>query len=263
MCKIIAVANQKGGAGKTTTTKNYGYALAKLGKKVLLIDFDPQYSLTTCLGIDNTDTEEYTIPVLMDLVMENKNLPNPEKFIRKLEDGIDLIQGNLALSFTEMKLVGVFEREYILKSILDVCRQAYDYILIDCNPSLGMLVLNALAASDTVLVPVDSNFLASKGLELFLGTLFRVRKRINPNLEIDGILLTKYSDYTKLSKKSFQNLEEAYGDYIRIYETKIPTSVKVGESDEAGISILKYAPNNPVSEAYIKFTQEAILYEQA
>lgn len=257
MCKVIAIANQKGGAGKTTTTKNLGYALKQAGKKVLLVDFDPQYSLSTCMGVDSTDDEEVTMPDLMDCIMTNQKLPDKDTYIKNIR-GVDIILGNLALSATEMKLVGILDREYVLKTIIDEVKREYDYILIDCNPSLGMLVINALAACDSVLIPVDSNFLASKGLELFLGTIIRVTKRINTGIKIDGILLTRYSKNTKISRKSLENIETSYGNHIRIYEAKIPQSVKVGESDEVGKSIIQYAPTNAVSQAYIDFSKEVL-----
>lgn len=263
MCNIIAIANQKGGAGKTTTTKNFGYALCQMGKKVLLVDFDPQYSLTTCLGLDAADEDVYNIATLMELVMNGKEagaLSEKESYIKTI-DGVDLIPGNLTLSSMEMLLVGALDREYVLKTILDEWKAEYDYILIDCNPSLGILVLNALAASDKVLIPVDSNFLSSKGFELFLGTIFRVKKRINRELRIAGILLTKYNKQTNLSKNALKNLEEAYGEYVSIFKTMIPSSVRVGESDEAGKSILDYAPLNPVANAYLEFAKEALAYE--
>ncbi|MDF2870503.1 MAG: sporulation initiation inhibitor soj family protein [Anaerocolumna sp.] len=177
MCEIIAVANQKGGSGKTTTTKNLGRALAENGKKVLEVDFDPQFSLSTSLGYTNTDSEQFTIGDLMDRAIEMKELPGRDEYIKHSEH-FDILLSNIVLSSTELKLVGIMEREYILKSILDELREDYDYILIDCNPSLGMLVINALAACDSVIIPVDSNYLASKGLELFLRTFIRILKRI-------------------------------------------------------------------------------------
>jgi chromosome partitioning protein len=227
MCEVIAIANQKGGAGKTTTTKNLGRALAKMGKNVLTIDCDPQFSLSTSLGYDNTDEEPFTISDLMDRVIE-------------------------------MKLVGTLDREYILKAVIDEIKVDYDYILLDCNPSLGMLVINALAACDKVIIPVDSNYLASKGLELFLGTIIRIMKRINTNIKIEGILLTKYVSLTNLSKSSLKDIEEAYGEDLNIFNTKIPNSVKVGESDKEGMSIIDYRPDNPASIAYMEFAKEVL-----
>ncbi len=259
MCEIIAVANQKGGAGKTTTTKNLGRALAEDGKKVLEVDFDPQFSLSTSLGYTNTDSEQFTIGDLMDRAIEMKELPGKEEYIKHTEH-FDILLSNIVLSSTELKLVGIMEREYILKSILDELREDYDYILIDCNPSLGMLVINALAACDSIIIPVDSNYLASKGLELFLRTFIRILKRINTKLYIKGILLTKFNGLTNISKKTFRNINEAYGSGINIFSTKIPTSVKVGESDDEGLSIIDFAPENPVALAYKELAKEVISY---
>ena len=260
MCRVIAIANQKGGAGKTTTAKNLGHALSLMGKKVLDIDFDPQFSLSTSLGYDNTDDEPVTISDLMDCVMEKKNMPDKTIYIKQT-NGINALLSNIALSSTEMKLVGFFEREFVLKEIVDNLRDDYDYILIDCNPSLGMLVINALAACDGVIIPVDSNYLASKGLELFLRTVIRIMRRINTGIKIEGILLTRYSASTKLSKSSLEAIQEAYGSDINIYSTKIPNSVKVGESDKKGISIIEYMPDNPVSLAYMDFAREVVSNE--
>jgi len=257
MCEVIAIANQKGGAGKTTTTKNLGRALAVLGKKVLEIDFDPQNSLSTSLGYDSTEEEPFTIGDLVDRTIEMKPLPRKEEYIKHLEH-VDVILSNIVLSASDMKLVGIMEREYILKSIIEVVKPDYDYILIDCNPSLGMLVVNALAACDTVIIPVDSNYLASKGLELFLKTVFKIRKRINTKIVIKGILLTKFIGTTNLSKESLSDINEAYGSGINIFETKIPNSVKVGESDKEGISIIDFKPNNNVSVAYMKLAREVL-----
>lgn len=259
MCEVIAVANQKGGAGKTTTTKNLGRALAEKGKKVLEVDFDPQFSLSTSLGYINTDSEEFTIGDIMDRAIEMKALPNKEEYI-KHTPYFDVLLSNIVLSSSEMKLVGILEREYILKSILDEIKSDYDYILIDCNPSLGMLVINALAACDSVIIPVDSNYLASKGLELFLRTIIRVLKRINTKMYVKGILLTRFNSITNLSKKTFNNINDAYGSDINIFKTKIPNSVKVGESDDEGQSIIDYASENPVSIAYMDLAEEVINY---
>lgn len=259
MCKVIAVANQKGGAGKTTTTKNLSYALSKLGKKVLAIDFDPQYSLTASLGFDNTD-DEITMPDLMECIIEMKTLPKREEYIKHL-DGFDIVLSNLALSSMEMKLVGVLEREYIFKALVDELKESYDYVLIDCNPSLGMLVINVLAACDSVIIPVDSNYLAAKGLELFLSTVIRIKKRINTKINIEGILLTRYSNITNISKDSLNEIESAYGKIIKIFDAKIPTSVKVGESDKEGKSVIQYAPKNTVSLAYENLAMEVLQNE--
>ena len=198
MCKskVISIVNQKGGVAKTVTTLNLGYALAEMGKKVLLIDFDPQSSLTVCFGYDNTDSIKTTIYNLMSLGIEEKSLPKKEEYIIT-SGNIDIIPCSLELSAIEIALVNVMSRELVLKSIVDEIKDDYDYVIIDCSPSLGMLTINALAACDSVIIPVTPQYLSAKGLELLLRNIIRVKKRINPNIEVDGILLTMYADRMK------------------------------------------------------------------
>lgn len=255
--KIIAIVNQKGGVGKTTTALNMGYALSQMGKKVLLIDFDPQSSLTVCFGYDNTDSINTTIYNLMALAIEEKNLPKKEDYIISI-GSIDLIPCNLELSAIEVALVNVMSREMILKSILDEIKEDYDYIIIDCSPSLGMLTINALAACDSVLIPVTPQYLSAKGLELLLKNIIRVKKRINPKIEVDGILLTMYAERMKLSKEVLSIIQEAYGDHINIFNSRIPTSVKVGEANMKSKSTIEYDPKNKVSSAYMEFAKEVV-----
>lgn len=257
MSKVIAIVNQKGGVAKTVTTLNLGYALSEMGKKVLLIDFDPQSSLTVCFGYDNTDNINTTIYNLMALAIEEKNLPEKDKYI--LSTGkVDLIPCNLELSAIEIALVNVMSRELILKSIIDEIKEDYDYVIIDCSPSLGMLTINALAACDSVIIPVTPQYLSAKGLELLLKNILRVKKRINPKIQVDGILLTMYAERMKLSKEVLSIIQEAYGSHIHIFESKIPTSVKVGESNLRNKSIIEYNPKNKVSIAYGELAREVV-----
>lgn len=256
--KVISIVNQKGGVAKTVTALNLGYALSEKGKKVLLIDFDPQSSLTVCLGYDNTDNINTTIYNLMALAMEEKNLPEKNEYIIKIGK-IDIIPCNLELSAIEMVLVNVMSRELVLKSIVDEIKENYDYVIIDCSPSLGMLTINALAACDSVIIPVTPQYLSAKGLELLLRNIIRVKKRINPKIEVDGILLTMYSERIKLSKEILSIIKEAYGNKIKIFESKIPASVKVGEANLKNKSIIEYYPKNKVSTSYRELAQEVIL----
>lgn len=256
--KIIAIVNQKGGVGKTTTALNMGYALSQMGKKVLLIDFDPQSSLTVCFGYDNTDSINTTIYNLMALAIEEKNLPQKEDYIISIGN-IDLIPCNLELSAIEVALVNVMSREMILKSIVDEIKEDYDYIIIHCSPSLGMLTINALAACDSVLIPVTPQYLSAKGLELLLKNIIKVKKRINPKIEVDGILLTMYAERMKLSKEVLSIIQEAYGDHINIFNSRIPTSVKVGETNMKSKSTIEYDPKNKVSNAYMEFAKEVVV----
>lgn len=259
-CKVISLCNQKGGVSKTVTTLNLGYALAEQGHKVLILDFDPQSNLSMCLGEDQPDQLQSTIYHLMMDVIEENELVNPDSTI--LHKGkLDLLPSSIELSAVEVNLVNAMSREVILKAIVDRFRDQYEYILIDCPPALGMLTINALAASDEIILTVTPQFLSAKGLELLLRTIIRVKKRINPQLEIAGILITMYTQRTLLSREILQLIQNAYEGNIRIFETKIPVSVKVGEANLRGMSIIEYQPENSVSKAYIELAKEFVSYE--
>lgn len=259
MTKVIAIVNQKGGVGKTTTTLNLGYALANQDKKVMLIDLDPQGSLTISLGMDNNDELKNTIASLMALAIEDKQLPEKENYIMHTGK-LDLIPCNIELSAIEFSLVNAMSREMILKYIIDEFKSDYNYIIIDCSPSLGMLTINALAASDSVIIPVTPEYLSAKGLELLLMTIMRTQKRINPHIQIDGILITMYTQRMNLSKAVKKMIEETYGETLHIYESCIPKSIKVGESTLQSKSIIEYDEKNKVSLAYKEFAQEVLEY---
>lgn len=254
---IISIANQKGGAGKTTTTKNLAKCLSNLGRKVLVVDFDPQFSLSASLGFDNTENSNCTIADLMKAAYAHEALPDKSNAVVSA-DGFDIILGSLALSAIEMSILSDLDREYFLDSILSEYVKDYDYILVDCNPSLSVLVINALVASDSVIIPVDSNYLAAKGLEQFLRTIIQITKRKNPRLDISGILLTKYSDRINISRSILDAITGAYGNAVRIFNTKIPASVVAGEADEKGVSIYTHKKNSKISAAYTDFATEVL-----
>lgn len=255
--KIIAIVNQKGGVAKTVTALNLSYALSEMGKRVLIIDFDPQSSLTVCFGYENTDNISTTIYNLMALAIEEKKLPKKEEYVISLGN-IDIIPCSLELSAIEIALVNVMSRELVLKSIVDEIKDNYDYIIIDCSPSLGMLTINALAACDSVIIPVTPQYLSAKGLEILLRNIIRVKKRINPKIEVDGILFTMYAERMRLSKEILSIIQEAYGSRINIFENKIPSSVKVGEANMKSKSTIEYDSKNKVSIAYREFAKEVV-----
>ena len=237
-CKVIAIANQKGGVGKTTTTFNLGVALKNQGKRVLVVDADPQGDLTTYMGYNESELKT-TLAQLMESVIYDSQLDTKQAILNNAE-GIDLIPSDLDLSATEAMLVNAMSREVTLRTILNNVKKDYDYVLIDCMPSLGMLTINALSCSDKVVIPVQDHFLAAKGMGHLLKTVSRVKRTINPNLEVGGILLTLVNKRTNLSKETIQDLKETYGRAIKLYDTQIPLAVKTAESTSRGKSIFKY-----------------------
>jgi len=261
MSKITAIINQKGGQGKTTTALNLGYALSESGKKVLMVDFDPQSSLTYALGYYAEDKEN--IQTLMALAIEEKETEDKNKYILNVKENLDLLPCSLELAGIEMTLVNVMSRELILKAVLEEFKQNYDYILIDCSPSLGMLTINALAACNSVIIPVTPEYLSAKGLALIIKNINRIKRRINPQIYIDGILITMLNPRTNLSKEIVRALNESvefikneFNLEVKIFQNKIPISVRMGEAILNKQSIIEYEPNNKVAIAYKDFAEE-------
>ena len=260
-CEVIAIANQKGGVGKTTTTFNLGVALAQQGKRVLLIDADPQGDLTTYMGVHDVDSIPITLSTLMERSIRDEEI-NPKDAILKQEEGVNYIPSNLELSSMEVSLVNAMSREYTLRNCISDLKKDYDYVLIDCMPSLGMITINALASADKVIIPVQSEFLAAKGMSHLMNTVLKVRKQINPELKIGGILLTMVDGRTNLSKEIAKELKETYGVAFKLYDTQIPRAVKAAESSRQGESILSYDKKSKVAQSYIDFAKEVIDYER-
>ena len=255
--KIIAVVNQKGGTGKTTTTENIGIGLVNEGKKVLLIDMDPQGSLTISLGYPRPDEMYPTLSDVLEKVIR-ENLENPKEGIINQREGVDLMPGNIELSGLEVSLVNIMSRETILKRYLDEIKNEYDYILLDCMSSLGMVTMNALVAADSVLIPVQAQYLSAKGLEQLLQTVSKVRRQINPKLKIDGIVLTMVDKRTYYAKEISALVRNVYGGNIKVFKTDIPHSVRAAEISAEGKSIFEHDPKGKVAEAYRELTKEVI-----
>ena len=255
--KIIALANQKGGGGKSTTAINLGVGLARYGRKVLLIDADSQGNLTTMLGIEQPDELSATLATNMEKIILDKQLDEGEGILH-CEEGVDLLPSNIELSATEVNLVNTMSRETVLKTYLKEIRGGYDYILIDCMPSLGMLTLNVLTAADSVIIPVQSHYLSAKGLEHLLKTVRKVQRHLNPKLRIEGMLLTMTQSRTNFSKEIVELLRETYGGNIHIFQSEIPFSIKGAEMSACGKSIFSFEPKGKIAAAYENFTKEVI-----
>lgn len=257
-CKVVSVGNQKGGVAKTTTTVNLGIGLAREGRKVLVIDADPQGSLTTSLGYKNPDTIEYTLATVMDRIRHDRDI-DPEEGILHHAEGVDLLPGNIDLSSLEVALVNEMSREFILKRYIDIIRDRYEYILIDCAPSLGMVTINALAASDSILIPCQAGYLPARGLAQLIRTINNVKKKmINPTLKIQGILLTMVDGRTNFAKEIMNLIEKGYGTVIPIFKKEIPMSTRVAECSSLGISIYKNDPRCKAAAAYKELTREVL-----
>lgn len=260
-CKVIAVTNQKGGVGKTTTTVNLGIGLANDGYRVLLIDADPQNSLSVSLGIRNPDDLDVTLATVMNQFIDDKPF-DPYSGIITHNEGVDLLPSNIELSGTENRLFNTMSREYALRSYIDTVRQDYDYILIDCMPSLGMMTVNALVAADSVIIPSQPNFLSTKGLNLLLHSISKINRSINPNLAIDGILLTMVDSRTNNARTIIENLRSSVGQNIRVFDTEIPNSVRAAECSLVGQSIFVHDPNGKVAAAYKSMVKEVESLEE-
>lgn len=256
-CKVIAVTNQKGGVGKTTTTENVAIGLALNGCNVLIVDFDPQGDLTSCLGWKNNDLLEHSVSSMLDDYINDNDI-NYESLILHHEERVDLIPANIELADFEMRLVSVINREQTLSNCIEPLRNQYDYIFIDCPPSLGMLTVNALSAADEVLIPVQTQYLPAKGMTKLLQTVGKVQRKINSNLKITGIVMTLADLNTNLTKSTIETIRESFGKNIRVFDTIIPKATKASEASISGKSIYAYAKDSKVALAYSNLTKELI-----
>lgn len=256
MATVISISNQKGGVGKSVTASSLGFGLVRQGKKVLLLDTDPQASLTISLGFPKPDELPVTIAAVMNGIITENPLP-PAAGIFHHAEGVDLLPANIELSGVEISLVNAMSRETILRQYLEQVKPLYDFILLDTSPSLGMLTVNALAAADSVLIPVQAEYLSAKGLELLLKTIARVRRQINPNLSISGILPTMVNERTNDSREIIDSLSEAYGSRIHLFGN-VPRSVRASELSRTGKSIYAYDPRGKVAAAYEALTKEVL-----
>ena len=253
--KTIALANQKGGVGKTTTAASLGIGLSRQGKKVLLIDADAQGNLTQMLGWPQPDELSPTLSTLMEKIIAEQSIA-PGEGILHHQSGIHLVPANIELSALEVTLVNTMSRETVLRQYLSTVADRYDYALIDCMPSLGMITINALAAADSVIIPTQPHYLSAKGLELLLRSVSMVKRQINPKLRIDGILMTMVMPRTNISKEITATVKSTYGQRIKVFDTEIPHSIRAVEATAEGKSIFAYDKSGKVAAAYGQFAKE-------
>lgn len=257
MGKTIAVSNLKGGTGKSVTSVNLGIGLARQGQRVLLIDGDSQHSLSVSFGIAEPEKLPVTLSTIMTNIISDLDC-EPSTGIITLKEGVDLLPSNLSLASTELMLVSAIGRELILRQYIEKVKEMYDYIIVDTSPTLGLLTINALAAADCVLIPVVPKYLDAKGLELLLKTISQLRRQINPNLSISGILMTMVDKRANFTKEIISLIESTYGEHIRIFNEHIPHSIRAAETGAKGKSIYVHDPRGRVAEAYTALTMEVL-----
>ena len=255
--KITAICNQKGGVGKTVTAVNLGIGLAREGKKVLLVDMDAQGSLTASLGYQRPDQMENTLATILGRIILDEPVSPGEGILHQAE-AVDLLPANIELSGLEVTLVNTMSRETILRDYLNSVRDQYDVILLDCCPSLGMLTINALAAADDVVIPMMAHYLSLRGMEQLIRTISNVKRKINPKLDIAGILITMADMRTTYSREIIELLRNSYGDKLRIFNSIIPQSIRAAETSAEGRSIYLHDPAGKVSAAYASLTREVL-----
>lgn len=253
MGKVIAVANQKGGVGKTTTAVNLSAGLAKFGKKVLLIDIDPQGNTTSGIGVNKADVQYCIYDVLIN------DIPIEDAINRTEAEGLDIVPATIQLAGAEIELVPTISREVRLKKSLHKIRNKYDYIIIDCPPSLGILTINSLTAADSVLIPIQCEYYALEGLSQLLNTVRLVQKHLNTELKIEGVLLTMFDARTNLSIQVVEEVKKYFRD--KVYSTLIPRNIRLSEAPSYGKSIITYDPKSKGAEVYIDLAKEVIGYE--
>ena len=248
---------KNGGVGKTTTTVNLGNGLFRKGKRVLLIDLDPQGDLTTSLGYKNPNSLDYIIKNLMEKEIQEIPISKNEAIL-KSEEGVSFIPANIELEALELSMIKYMNKENILKKYINKIKEDYDYILIDCRPALGLLTINALSTADSVIIPVQAQYLPLKDMTQLLQTIDKIRVQINPKLKVEGILLTMVDMKTNLAKVSIESLKNNYGRRIKIYDMIIPMGVKAAESTIEGKSVYAYDKKSKPAIAYEELTKEVL-----
>ena len=255
MGKAIAIFNQKGGVGKTTTNINLAACLAVKGKKILVLDIDPQGNTTSGLGISKNDVELSTYDLLTDSSTDVRNI-----IVKTSTEGLDVIPGSVQLAGAEAELVQLDHRESRLKTALTPIKDEYDYIFIDCPPSLGLLTINSLTAVESVLIPIQCEYYALEGVSQLMSTIDIVKKTLNPDLEIEGVILSMFDGRTNLSIQVVQEVKKYFGD--RVYSTVIPRNIRLAEAPSFGMAITEYDPRSKGAKAYKAFAEEFLRREE-
>jgi chromosome partitioning protein len=259
MCRVISISNQKGGVGKTALTSNLGVGLAMNGKKVLVVDADPQGNLTSSLGIDNVDELENTLASFIEREINESPIEISE-YILHNEEGVDIMPCNIKLAGMDYMIMNALSREHLLDAFVSSVRDKYDYILIDCSPSLNLVTINVLTAVDTVIIPVEASYLSMAGLQQLLSSIGSTRRKLNRRLSVEGIVINKVNTRTNHEKDIIDSLRSAYGDRIRIFDSMIPESVRAKECTAHGISIYKHDPKGKAAKAFEDLTKEVLDY---
>lgn len=257
MSKVIAIANQKGGVGKTAVSSNLSVGLAMNGKKVMVIDADPQGNLTSSLGIDNADELENTLASFIEREITERQIELSE-YIMHNEEGVDIMPCNIKLAGMDYMIMNALSREYLLDAFVSNVRDKYDYILIDCSPSLNLVTINVLTASDSVIIPVEASYLSMTGLQQLLASIGSTKRKLNRKLEVEGIVINKVNTRTNHEKDIIGKLREAYGSQIKIFDVMIPESVRAKECTAFGVSIYKHDGKGKVAKSFEELTREVI-----
>jgi chromosome partitioning protein len=255
MAKVIAVANQKGGVGKTALASNLSVGLAMNDKKVLVIDADPQGNLTSSLGIDNADELENTLASFIEREI-NEDPIDPAEYILHNDEGVDLMPCNIKLAGMDYMIMNALSREHLLDAFVSSVRDEYDYILIDCSPSLGLITVNALTASDSVIIPVQCEFFALEGIAKLLNTIKIIKSKLNPGLKVEGFLLTMFDNRLRLSNQVYEEVKRHFGDLV--FNTVIARNVRLSEAPSHGVSVLDYDPSSKGAQNYTMLAKELI-----